>query len=82
MGCTAFIDDIAVATKNIEDHKKVLALLLRRLHEHGIQVRLDKSAFFATEMAYLGYLISVGEDGVTHVKPDPTHVQTARSADA
>jgi len=29
-------------------------------------------------MAYLGYVISVGYDGVTHVKPDPTHVRALR----
>ena len=54
LGVTAYIDDIAVATHTVDEHQHVLEKVLRRLHEHGVQLRFDKTALFVSRMSFLG----------------------------
>jgi hypothetical protein len=71
--CTAYIDDIGVASSTIEEHQDALEKILQRLHMHGIQLRFDKSDFFVTQMSFLGYLIDASSDPhATLVRPNPS----------
>jgi hypothetical protein len=64
--CVAFIDDICIYSKSIEDHKTHLAEVFARLLRHGHSLRLDKCSFFQVEHEFLGYVISEGG-----IKPSP-----------
>jgi cleavage and polyadenylation specificity factor subunit 1 len=64
--CVAFIDDICIYSKSIEDHKTHLAEVFARLLRHGHSLRLDKCSFFQVEHEFLGYIISEGG-----IKPSP-----------
>jgi len=71
--CTAYIDDIGVASSTIEEHQDAFKKILQRLHMHGIQLRFDKSDFFVTQMSFLGFLIDASSDPhATLVRPNPS----------
>lgn len=53
-----YIDDIAIASKNIEEHKIHLRLVFERLRLHQIHVNAHKCEFFKTEMHFLGHILS------------------------
>ena len=68
--CTAYIDDILIYSESLEEHKKHVRLVLGALSDAGLQLDIDKSEFFKTEVIYLGYVIST--EGI---KMDPAKVQ-------
>lgn len=53
-----FIDDMLVYSKNFEDHRIHLEVVLRVLLEQKLLARLSKCNFFQTEVEYLGFIIS------------------------
>ncbi|KAG0427036.1 Transposon Tf2-9 polyprotein, partial [Dictyocoela muelleri] len=56
-----FVDDILVYTNSIEEHFKILKLLLNKLSARNAIINLDKSEFLKTEINYLGFTISEGK---------------------
>ena len=64
--CVAFVDDICVYSKTIEEHKEHVYEVFQRLVRHGHSIRLDKCSFFQIEHEFLGYVISE-----TGIKPSP-----------
>jgi hypothetical protein len=55
----AYIDDLLVlTTDSFEDHLEKLNRVLQRLRDAGLQVNAAKCTFAATEIEYLGYVIS------------------------
>ena len=66
-----FIDDILVYSKNEEEHKEHLRLVLEKLREHQLYAKFSKCEFWLKEVGFLGHVIS-GE-GIT---VDPTKVQS------
>ena len=62
-GVYVYIDDLLVATKTVEMHKKVLCQLFTRLEEYGLIVNPSKSILGAKEVTFLGF--TVNADGVT-----------------
>ena len=80
LGVTAYIDDIAVATRTVDEHRHVLEKVLRRLHEHGVQLRFDKSALFVSRMSFLGHVVDAESDpGVTLIRADPKHTEAIKN---
>ena len=78
-GVTAFIDDIALATRTVAEHRWLLEQVLRRLHAHGVQLRFDKSEFFVSRMSFLGHVVDAeSEPGITLIRADPKHVAAIR----
>ena len=65
------IDDILVYSKNEEEHKEHLRLVLEKLGEHQLYVKFSKCEFWLKEVGFLGHVIS-GEG----VAVDPTKVQS------
>ena len=64
-----FIDDILVYSKNEEEHKEHLRLVLGKLIEHPLYAKFSKCEFWLKEVGFLGHDIS-GEG----IAVDPTKV--------
>ena len=64
-----FIDDILVYSKNEEEHKEHLRLVLEKLREHQLYAKFSKCEFWLKEVGFLGHVIS-GEG----IAVDPTKV--------
>ena len=62
-----FIDDIMVYSKNEEEHKEHLRLVLEKLREHQLYAKFSKCEFWLKEVGFLGHVIS-GEG----IAVDPT----------
>ena len=71
MFVVVFIDDILVYSKNEEEHKEHLRLILERLREHQLYAKFSKCEFWLKEVGFLGHVIS-GEG----IAVDPTKVQS------
>ena len=56
--CTAYMDDILIYSKNYVEHQGHVKMVLSRLRDHGLQVDISKCNFEATEVTYLGLVIS------------------------
>lgn len=65
-----YLDDIVVFSSTVEQHLGRLELVLRRLQEQGLKVKLNKCAFFQREVRYLGHVVS--DQGVS---TDPSKVE-------
>jgi hypothetical protein len=50
-----------IYSKNLEDYKKQVKKVLKALEERDLQVKLDKYTFWATEVEYLGFIVSTEE---------------------
>jgi hypothetical protein len=55
-----FIDDILVYLRSEEEHEEHLCLVLQKLRDHRMYVKLSKSEFWLREVAFLGHIISKG----------------------
>ena len=53
-----FIDDILVYSKNEEEHKEHLRLVLGKLREHQLYAKFSKCEFCLDEVAFLGHVVS------------------------
>ena len=49
-----FIDDILVYSKNEEEHKEHLRLVLEKLREHQLYAKFSKCEFWLKEVGFLG----------------------------
>ena len=52
-----FIDDILVYSKNEEEHKEHLLLVLGKLREHQLYSKFSKCEFWLKEVGFLGHVI-------------------------
>ena len=64
-------NDIMVYSKNEEEHKEHLRLVLEKLREHQLYAKFSKCEFLLKEVGFLGHVIS--EEGIV---VDPTKVVT------
>jgi hypothetical protein len=55
-----FIDDILIFSKNEEEHDEHLRLVLYKLRENQLYVKLSKCEFWLKEVSFLGHIISEG----------------------
>ena len=60
------VDDILVSGENDDDHLVNLNRVFRRLEQHGLKVRSEKTELMSDEVIYLGHRINKG--GVSPVK--------------
>src|SRR5437667_1473928 len=67
---TAYIDDILIYSSTLSEHRKHVRMVLERLREAGLQCDIKKCKFHATEVTYLGLIVS--RDGI---KMDPVKVE-------
>jgi hypothetical protein len=71
-----FIDDILIYSRS-EEYEEHLHLLLQKLREHRLYVKLSKCEFWSKQVAFLGHVISKGGIFV-----DPSKVQDVLSWNA
>lgn len=62
--------DIVVFSSTVDQHLERLQVVLERLQQEGLKVKLSKYAFFQRQVLYLGHMIS--EKGVS---TDPNKVE-------
>ena len=53
-----YVDDVIVASKDMQSHLKALELLFERFRQHGLLCRVSKLKFGAKTVNYLGWKIS------------------------
>ena len=66
-----FIDDILIYSKNQEENKDHLRIVLEMLRKHQLYAKFSKCDFFKTKIRYLGHVIS--EKGIV---VDPKKIKT------
>ena len=71
VGCepftAAYIDDVLVFSKDLDEHKSHLRAVLECLARHNLRVKLKKCSFFKEEMPFLGHVL---QKGSVRVEPD------------
>ncbi|XP_011862004.1 PREDICTED: uncharacterized protein K02A2.6-like [Vollenhovia emeryi] len=72
-GAMAYLDDIIIPGKGVEDHGRRLHEVLRRLENAGLTLAIDKCTFGQPEIKFLGKIID--EKGQ---RPDPEKLQAVR----
>jgi len=56
--CHVYMDDIIIFSKTIEQHYKVLIVIINTLLNANMKISIEKSKFFKLETTYLGYVVS------------------------
>ena len=59
----AYIDDILIASADIEQHKEDLDTLFKQLAEYGLKLNVRKCEFFKSSIDFLGHTLS--KDGMS-----------------
>lgn len=65
-----FLDDIIIFSTSFEEHLQRLKLVLTRLQNNNLKLKLSKCHFFRTEVKYLGHVVSA-----SGVATDPDKVK-------
>lgn len=68
--CSAYLDDILVFSKSVEEHQRHVCQVLSRLSEAGLYLDIDKCKFAVKKVKYLGLIITT--DGI---EMDPAKVK-------
>jgi hypothetical protein len=55
---SVYLDDILIFTNSLEEHCRITRLVLDRMREHKLYLRLEKCEFEKTKIEYLGIIIS------------------------
>lgn len=71
--CLVYMDDVIIFSSSLEEHKKDLMKVLKKLKEANLKIQLDKCEFFKKEVQYLGHTVS--EEGV---KPNTDKIEIIR----
>lgn len=56
--CFSYLDDILVVSNDEKSHHEHLGEVFNRLKQYGLVINPDKCVFGATEIVFLGYLVS------------------------
>lgn len=67
----AFLDDILIYSPDLESHVQHLRMVLDKLREHKLYMKLSKYSFAQSQLAYLGHIIT--EKGVA---ADPSKIES------
>jgi len=62
LGLLAYMDDLLIYAKTVEENDKIVEEVLRRLRENKLAISPDKCIWRQTELEFLGYLI--GREGI------------------
>jgi hypothetical protein len=72
-----YLDDILIFFKTEEEYKKHIKIILRKLINENLRIKIEKTKFYAKEVDFLGFII--GREGV---KMDKKNINNTRLADA
>lgn len=70
----AYLDDVLIFSKTLEDHLKHINIIFERLRKHGLKLKLKKCSFLQEETHYLGFVVN--KNGI---KPNPQKVEAIKS---
>ena len=70
----AYLDDFIVFSNTREEHLRHLRLVLERLSEHQLYVKLSKCQFVQQEVEYVGHIVARG-----HVRIHPRKIEAVTS---
>jgi len=56
-----YIDDILVFTTDLDEHRRLVRQVLRRLEEHNLFLKPEKCEFETTKTQFLGMIIELGK---------------------
>jgi hypothetical protein len=56
--CVVYLDDIFLFSDNLEAHKRHVRMILAKVAETSLTIKVSKCEFQTTETEYLGYVIS------------------------
>ena len=76
-GVETDIDDIIIWGRTLEEHDRILEIVLRKCEEEGLTLNPEKCKFRMTEVTYIGHILS--KDGVP---PDPEKIEAIRKMPA
>jgi hypothetical protein len=71
--CFAYLDDILVFSRSLEEHNQHLRALFTQLQRYGIIINPAKCVFRAAEVTFLGYKVSA--EGSQPLEERVTHLQ-------
>ena len=71
--CVCYVDDVLVFSDSKKEHLQHLKIVLERLSKNGLIVREDKCTFGASEIEFLGHIIS--QHGVTPIREKADAIQ-------
>ena len=57
-GVYVYMDDILLFSSSLDEHERILNEVFKRLSFHGIEIALRKCKFVASEVEYLGFLVT------------------------
>ncbi len=69
----AFLDDVIIASKDVETHLQKLEELLNRLKSAGLSLKLTKCNFMKEQIAFLGHVLDA--EGIHTTSEEVTAVQ-------
>lgn len=72
--CFAYLDDIIVFSRSVEEHESHLSTVLQTLHANGVEVNQEKFQLHQPSVSFLGYTVSA--DGI---QPPVSRVQAITS---
>jgi hypothetical protein len=72
--CVVYLDDILIYSDTQEEHDAHVSKILAKLQEAGISLKLEKSEFDKSSVAFLGFI--VGVDGISM---DPSKVAAIKN---
>jgi hypothetical protein len=53
-----YVDDLLVASRNIEEHKSHLSIVLQRLSKYNLRINIQKCLFGVNKLTFLGYTVT------------------------
>ena len=81
-----FIDDVIISGTSVEEHDKILRMVLDRFQKFGVKVNKQKCEFSKDQVQYLGFIVSkegirASPSNVSAIMnaPKPTSISTLRS---
>ncbi|PIO32203.1 hypothetical protein AB205_0160660 [Aquarana catesbeiana] len=69
-----YLDDIIVFGRTVEEHEERLEKVLKRLHEEGLKLSMEKCQFYQSSVNYLVHIVS--EEGIA---TDPEKLEAVTS---
>jgi hypothetical protein len=72
--CLVYLDDIVIFSDSISQHLQRLEVILQRLAQANLKLKLNKCSFAATQLKILGYIVS--GNGLS---PDPSKVNAVQA---
>ena len=65
----AYLDDILVKSKNVQEHKEHIRTVFQRIEEFGFKLSAEKCKFFLKQVKYLGQIIDSQDQIFREQKP-------------